>query len=137
MQPKHIIVAFVIVVVLVLGYVVMTGKSAQSAPAQPIAIAPIGAPVVTPSGSVAWKCAALVPGGPSNIMRRVNGVLECATANGRDCFWYNSLADCNTGFAAANKDGGAPLNCATTHVALYGDGRADPKHWCFSQRSDV
>jgi hypothetical protein len=138
MSRLSLLIALALVVALVVGYLVMKPSRSPTANvigqpvvAQPVVSQPVVA--VTPP----WRCASLVSGGWSNIVRRVDGALECATSNGRDCFWYNNLAACDTAFPGVAKDSGAPLNCAGSHIPLHGDGRASPSHWCYSQRSDV
>ncbi len=142
MSRTSLLIALALVVILVVGYLVVKRSApaavqpmpdvvGQPAPVQPAAALPSVAAVLPP-----WQCA-LASGGNANIIRRVDGVVECATSNGRDCFWYDNLVACNAAFAGVAKDGGAPLNCAGNHIAIHGDGRTNPTHWCYSQRSDV
>lgn len=138
MKPIAIALVIIAVLVLVGGWY---WQSQQTAAAPATAPKPVvgGASASAPTtGPTTWRCAALIAGKDANILRRqADKSLECATMDGKNCYWYGNIDACNAAFASVNKDANAPLNCAGNHITLYGDGRTNPAHWCYNGRTDV
>ena len=139
MKPIAIALILVAVLVLVGGVYLQLQQNSVTAPTGNGA--PAGNTGIVPppaaAGPTPWRCASLL-GKDANIVRRqADKSLECATMDGKNCYWYGDINACNAAFTNVNKDANAALNCAGNHIALYGDGRTNPQHWCYNGRTDV
>ncbi len=66
----------------------------------------------------------------SPIRKNKNGDIECASIDGKDCLWQNSLNDCKQliNNMPTNLD---PLSCGEKHKQYYGvTGYDSTPHWC-------
>lgn len=139
MKPIAIALLLVAVLVLVGGLYWQSQQKSASPVATNTGIVPpaTNTGIVPPAGPTPWRCASLL-GKDANIMRRrADKSLECATMDGKNCYWYADMNACNAAFPAVNKDANAPLNCAGSHVTLYSDERSNPQHWCYNGRTDM
>lgn len=137
---KGIIIAVIIVVIIIIGIVVATvaSQNARStqAPQTPrdSSDSQFNTPVETKEDE--WRCASLNNNGQWNIVKRVNGLIQCMSPNARNCWWYNNKNECQA--KLSNPGTIDPLVCGEHSTAVWGaPGTDDPTHWCYSGRTDV
>lgn len=129
-----IVVVLFIVLILILMYVLFKVSSNNTSGLKPIPLTPLTPPMPT---YTPWKCATNDNKSWNILRRNSDGLIMCMANDGKNCIWFNNKDDCANKLAAPG-DNINPLICGAMNKSLWGEaGVDDPKHWCYTSRTDV